>query len=42
MPETALDNKDRAEQELKPILSTLIWKKTQYMKEAKWKAAEWP
>jgi hypothetical protein len=37
---TAPDNKGKEEQEQRLISSTLIQKKIQHMKEAKWKVAE--
>jgi hypothetical protein len=42
MPETAPDNKERGEQEQKPILLTSIQKKIRHTKEAKQKAVGWP
>jgi hypothetical protein len=41
MPKTALDIKEKEEQELKPTLLTLTWKKICYMKGVKLKGVEW-
>jgi hypothetical protein len=42
MPETAPDNKEREEQEQRPISSTSIQRKIRHTKEAKQKAVGWP